>query len=78
MKSIFIILPVFFFLLVSVSAQDGYTVKQDSLQSEILKQNRKISIFLPEGYDTIAFRFIEDNKNPKPIPMTKEMLFYKE
>jgi len=32
-------------------SQDGYTVKQDSLKSDILKQNRKFAIFLPEGYD---------------------------
>jgi predicted alpha/beta superfamily hydrolase len=35
---------------VSISAQDGYTIKKDSLQSEVLGQNRKLSIFLPEGY----------------------------
>jgi predicted alpha/beta superfamily hydrolase len=41
----------------SVSAQDGYTVKKDSLQSEVLKQKRIISIFLPEGYDAKDARF---------------------
>lgn len=42
---------------INVSAQDGYTVKQDSLQSDVLKQNRKLSIFLPEGYDASTTKF---------------------
>ncbi len=41
----------------NVSAQDGYTVKKNSLQSDILKQNRNLSIFLPEGYDTNDTKF---------------------
>lgn len=57
MKSIFFIIPVLMFIFVNASAQDGYKVKQDSLQSEVLKQNRKLSIFLPEGYDTTNSRF---------------------
>jgi predicted alpha/beta superfamily hydrolase len=44
-------------LFVTTSAQDGYTVKQDSINSAILKQNRKISIFLPEGYDAPDAKF---------------------
>lgn len=42
---------------VSVSSQDGYKVKSDSIQSEVLKQNRKLSIFLPEGYDNNETKF---------------------
>jgi predicted alpha/beta superfamily hydrolase len=42
---------------VNVLSQDGYTVIKDSIQSDILKQNRKISIFLPEGYDAKDARF---------------------
>ena len=42
---------------VNVLSQDGYTVIKDSIQSDILKQNRKISIFLPEGYDAKDAKF---------------------
>ncbi len=42
---------------VGISAQDGYTMKQDSLKSDVLKQTRKISVFLPEGYDAKDARF---------------------
>ena len=38
-------------------SQDGYTVIKDSIQSDILKQNRKISIFLPEGYEAKDAKF---------------------
>jgi predicted alpha/beta superfamily hydrolase len=41
----------------NIKAQDGFTLKQDSLQSVILKQNRKIAIYLPEGYDTAVTKF---------------------
>jgi predicted alpha/beta superfamily hydrolase len=57
MKTRVIILAAFFCIFVSVSAQDGYTVRKDSLQSEVLKQNRKLSIFLPEGYEAGKTRF---------------------
>jgi predicted alpha/beta superfamily hydrolase len=49
------VLSAFFVLLLFIvsgaRAQEGYTVKKDSLQSGILKQLRKINIFLPEGYE---------------------------
>ena len=38
-------------------AQDGYTVKNDSILSKVLKQNRKIAVFLPEGYDKAITKF---------------------
>jgi predicted alpha/beta superfamily hydrolase len=57
MKTRLSILTAFSFVFVSISAQDGYTVKHDSIQSDILKQNRKFSIFLPEGYDAGDVRF---------------------
>jgi predicted alpha/beta superfamily hydrolase len=41
----------------SASAQDGYTLKQDSIKSEVLNQNRKLSIFLPDGYNDINAKF---------------------
>jgi len=44
-------------IFVSMSAQDGYTVKKDSLLSVVLKQNRLLSIFLPEGYDAPDVKF---------------------
>ena len=45
------------FVTLMVSAQDGYKLKKDSIQSEVLKQNRKFSIFLPEGYEAGNSRF---------------------
>ncbi len=57
MKTRFIILFLLFMPFLYASAQDGYTVKNDSLNSEILKQNRKFSIFLPEGYDKNDAKF---------------------
>jgi predicted alpha/beta superfamily hydrolase len=57
MKTRFIFLTLLLCIAVKVSSQDGYTVKKDSIQSEVLKQNRKISIFLPEGYDAKDARF---------------------
>ncbi len=39
------------------SAQDGFTLKQDSLRSAVLNQTRKLNIFLPAGYDTARTRF---------------------
>jgi Predicted hydrolase of the alpha/beta superfamily len=57
MKTRIIIIAALFYISLTVTAQDGYTVKKDSLQSDVLKQNRKISIFLPEGYDAKDARF---------------------
>src|SRR5664280_3004042 len=57
MKTRISILTVLFLISITVSAQDGYTMKKDSVQSDVLKQNRKISIFLPEGYDAKDAKF---------------------
>ncbi len=57
MKSIVILLALCLAVSFNLSAQDGYSVKQDSIHSEILNQYRKISIFLPEGYDTTKTKF---------------------
>ena len=57
MKTRISTLTVLFLISLTVSAQDGYSIKKDSLQSEVLKQNRKLSIFLPDGYDTKDARF---------------------
>ena len=57
MKIRFLITALSLGIFVGISAQDGYTVKQDSLKSDVLKQNRKFSIFLPEGYDAKDVRF---------------------
>ncbi len=57
MKIRFLIAALSLGIFVGISAQDGYTVKQDSLKSDVLKQNRKFSIFLPEGYDAKDVRF---------------------
>jgi predicted alpha/beta superfamily hydrolase len=51
---IFTILLIFFG---NISAQDGYTFHKDSLQSDLLKQKRLLSIFLPEGYDAKDAKF---------------------
>ncbi len=57
MKIKIILLALALLVSVKVSSQDGYTLKKDSIQSDILKQNRKISIFLPEGYDAKDAKF---------------------
>jgi predicted alpha/beta superfamily hydrolase len=57
MKTRIEILIVLLCISLSVSAQDGYTVKKDSLQSDVLKENRKLSIFLPEGYNVKDARY---------------------
>lgn len=57
MKTKFMFWTLLMFVFVNLSAQDGYTLKIDSLQSDILKQNRKLSIFLPEGYDAPNVKF---------------------
>jgi predicted alpha/beta superfamily hydrolase len=57
MKIRFFIAAILMAISVGIAAQDGYIVKQDSIKSDILKQTRKISIFLPEGYDAKDARF---------------------
>jgi predicted alpha/beta superfamily hydrolase len=57
MKTKIILLALLLCFTLKVSSQDGYTVKKDSLQSDVLKQNRKISIFLPEGYEAKDAKF---------------------
>jgi predicted alpha/beta superfamily hydrolase len=57
MKTRIILLSLLFCISVKVSSQDGYTEKRDSIQSDVLKQNRRISIFLPEGYDAKDEKF---------------------
>jgi predicted alpha/beta superfamily hydrolase len=57
MKTRILIFTTLCLLVINLSAQDGYTVIKDSLQSDILKQNRKISIFLPEGYEAKDAKF---------------------
>jgi len=57
MKRIKVLLFIIFLVTSLVSAQDGYTVKNDSLMSRVLGQNRKISIFLPEGYEKATGKF---------------------
>jgi predicted alpha/beta superfamily hydrolase len=57
MKTRIMIISAFFFICVNISAQEGYTVEQDSLQSDVLKQKRMLSIFLPEGYDAGDTKF---------------------
>lgn len=50
MKRTLIIAALFLCFTAIISAQDGYTAKNDSIQSAVLKQNRKITVFLPDGY----------------------------
>jgi predicted alpha/beta superfamily hydrolase len=57
MKTKIILLALLLCFTLKVSSQDGYTVIKDSLQSDVLKQNRKISIFLPEGYEAKDAKF---------------------
>jgi predicted alpha/beta superfamily hydrolase len=57
MKTSSLLFILFICNVVNLSAQDGYSVIHDSIQSKILNQNRKVSIFLPEGYDTVNTRF---------------------
>jgi predicted alpha/beta superfamily hydrolase len=57
MKSKFLVITLFLCILVKTSAQEGYTFKKESLNSEILKQNRTLSVFLPEGYNAPDAKF---------------------
>jgi predicted alpha/beta superfamily hydrolase len=57
MKTRIILLTLLLCSGIKVSGQDGYTVKKDSIQSDVLKQNRKLSIYLPDGYDAKDAKF---------------------
>jgi predicted alpha/beta superfamily hydrolase len=57
MKTRIFTLTVLFLISLAVSAQDGYSLKKDSVQSAVLDQNRKISIYLPEGYEVKDAKF---------------------
>ena len=57
MKTRIILLALLFCITIKVSSQDGYTVKNDSLKSDILNQTRKLNIYLPEGYDAKDAKF---------------------
>ena len=57
MKIKIIILAALSFLSLRAFPQDGYTVRHDSIKSEILKQSRKIDIFIPDGYDAKNVKF---------------------
>jgi predicted alpha/beta superfamily hydrolase len=57
MKMRFLTSLLFLALFTSLTAQEGYTVKPDSLRSLVLQQNRKISIWLPDGYEAKDARF---------------------
>ena len=52
MKSAIVTLMACFCLVINAFAQDGYMMKRDSLQSVVLNQNRLLSVFLPEGYES--------------------------
>jgi predicted alpha/beta superfamily hydrolase len=75
-----ILLAILFCYCLQGYSQDGYTVKKDSLQSDVLKQNRKISIFLPEGYDTkneklpVLYVLDADGRDQHTVP-TARFLF---
>jgi predicted alpha/beta superfamily hydrolase len=51
MKAGIIVTVLFLSICLNVSAQEGYIVKHDTIKSDVLKQNRIISILLPEGYN---------------------------
>jgi predicted alpha/beta superfamily hydrolase len=57
MKLRIIFLSIFLVIAAKATSQDGYTVKKDSVQSDILIQKRMISVFLPEGYDAKDSKF---------------------
>jgi predicted alpha/beta superfamily hydrolase len=56
-KAVFLIMMIIISSFFIASAQDGYTVKKDSLQSAVLNQNRKFSVYLPEGYDADTSKY---------------------
>ena len=57
MKLRIILLTLLVCISAKVSSQDGYTVKNESLKSEVLKQERKLSIYLPDGYEANDAKF---------------------
>jgi predicted alpha/beta superfamily hydrolase len=57
MKIKLLIIPFFLFITVNVLAQDGYLLVKDSLQSKTLIQNRKLNVYLPEGYSNNKAKF---------------------
>jgi predicted alpha/beta superfamily hydrolase len=57
MKKTLQLLALLFCSITSSTAQDGFTLKHDSLQSAILNQSRKVAIYLPEGYDSGVNKF---------------------
>jgi predicted alpha/beta superfamily hydrolase len=57
MKTGITTLSLIFCIAVKITAQDGYTLKKDSLQSTVLEQNRKLAIYLPEGYEVGDAKF---------------------
>lgn len=63
-----------------ILSQDGYLVKTDSLNSVVLKQNRKIKIFLPEGYGKKDSKYpviyvLDANDRDQHIVPTARFLF---
>jgi predicted alpha/beta superfamily hydrolase len=57
MKARIIITALFLGIGLNLSAQEGYTAKQDTIKSEVLKQKRIISILLPERYSDKNLKF---------------------
>jgi predicted alpha/beta superfamily hydrolase len=57
MKTTTILLTLLFLCLGATSAQDGFSLKHDSLRSEILDQTRNLAVYLPEGYDSLQNRY---------------------
>jgi predicted alpha/beta superfamily hydrolase len=80
MKIRIILLSTFLFIAVKASAQEGYIVKADSVQSGILKQNRKISVFLPDGYDAkdakfpVLYVLDADGRDQHTVPTARFLL----
>jgi predicted alpha/beta superfamily hydrolase len=80
MKNVVLIFAFLTCISLMAVAQDGYTVKQDSIQSDILKQNRKLAVFLPEGYDAkdakfpVIFVLDADGRDQHVVP-TARFLF---
>jgi predicted alpha/beta superfamily hydrolase len=57
MKIKIIFLTLLICISVKVSSQDGYIMKKDSIQSEVLKQKRILNIYLPDGYNAKDVKF---------------------
>jgi predicted alpha/beta superfamily hydrolase len=79
-KAPFLIISFLFFSALIASAQDGYTLKKDSLQSYVLSQNRKFSVYLPEGYEAdtnkypVIYVLDADGRDQHTVP-TARFLF---